>query len=65
MVYLTYTPKARGLRVNISGIPQVPMLQILCNTFTPKIKGIHKVLAMFAVITFIVWAMHFDCGFQL
>ena len=35
-----------GLRVNISGRLQVIMLDILaiCNTFTPKIKGIHRVL---------------------
>ena len=29
--------------VNMSGRPLVPMLQILSNTFTPKIKGIYSV----------------------
>ena len=35
----------------------MPVLQIICNSFTLKIKGIHRVLAMYVVvITFIVWA---------
>ena len=32
MVCLIYTPEARGLRVYISGKPQVPMLQLLRAT---------------------------------
>ena len=32
VVCLICTPEARGLRVDISGRPQVPVLQLLCNT---------------------------------
>ena len=37
VVCLICTPEAQGLRVDISGRPQVTVLQLLCNTF--MIKG--------------------------
>ena len=33
MIFLICMPKARGLRAYISGKSQVPMLQLICNTF--------------------------------
>ena len=48
--------EARGLRVDISGRPQVPVLQLLCNTsFT--CNWLHYI--------FIVVLITFDCGFEL